>query len=342
MPRTDMSAGDLRAYAPSLPEPADLADFWAESLAGARQRPVAASFTPVDSGLAAISSYDVTFAGYGGTQVRAWLHLPCYWSAPDDPLPAVVQYQGYGGGRGLVQEDTFWATAGYAHLIMDTRGQGSGWSSGQTPDPDGSAPAQPGYMTRGITDPATYYYRRVFIDAVRAVEAVQSHPAVDGSRVAVTGGSQGGGITIAVAGLVPGLVAAMPDVPFLADFRRAVDMAGTNPYAEIERYLACHRDQAETVFRTLSYFDAAVLGKTATAPALFSVAHMDQTCPPSTVYAAFNAYAGAKEICDYEFNDHEGGQIWQRVRQLRWLAGRLRAAQPGPTGADLGQPGGGR
>jgi cephalosporin-C deacetylase len=328
MPRTDMSAGDLRAYAPSLPEPADLAGFWAESLAQARQHPIAASFTAVESGLAAFSSYDVTFAGYGGTQVRAWLHLPCYWSPPDDPLPAVVQYQGYGGGRGLVQEDTFWAAAGYAHLIMDTRGQGSGWSAGQTPDPEGSAPAQPGFMTRGITDPATYYYRRVFVDAVRAVEAVQSHPAVDGGRVAVTGGSQGGGITIAVAGLVPGLVAAMPDVPFLADFRRAVDIAGTDPYAEIERYLACHRDQAETVFRTLSYFDAAVLGRRATAPALFSVAHMDRTCPPSTVYAAFNAYAGAKEIWDYEFNDHEGGQIWQRVRQLRWLAARLQAGSP--------------
>jgi cephalosporin-C deacetylase len=323
MPRTDMSAGDLRAYAPAPPEPADLASFWAESLARARQHPLAASFTAVESGLAAFSSYDVTFVGYGGSEVRAWLHLPRHWSQRDDPLPAVVQFQGYGGGRGLVQEDTFWAAAGYAHLIMDTRGQGSGWSSGDTPDPEGSAPAQPGFMTRGITDPATYYYRRVFVDAVRAVEAVQSHPAVDAGRVAVTGASQGGGITIAVASLVPGLIGVMPDVPFLADFRRAVDIAGKNPYAEIERYLASHRDQAEAVFRTLSYFDAAVLGRTATAPALFSVAHMDQTCPPSTVYAAFNAYSGPKEICDYEFNDHEGGQIWQRVRQLSWLAARL-------------------
>jgi cephalosporin-C deacetylase len=326
MPRTDMSATELRAYAPSLPEPADLSGFWAESLAQARQHPVAAGFTPVESGLRTISSYDVTFAGYGGAAVRGWLHLPADWSQGDDPLPAVVQYQGYGGGRGLVQEDTFWASAGYAYLIMDTRGQGSGWSSGDTPDPDGSAPAQPGFMTRGITDPAAYYYRRVFVDAVRAVEAARSHPAVDPGRVAVTGASQGGGISIAVAGLVPDLAAVMPDVPFLADFRRAVDIAGTNPYAEVERYLACHRDQAETVFRTLSYFDAALLGKTANAPALFSVAHMDQTCPPSTVYAAFNAYGGPKQICDYEFNDHEGGQIWQRVRQLHWLAATLQAA----------------
>jgi cephalosporin-C deacetylase len=90
MPRTDMAAGDLRAYAPSLPEPADLASFWPDSLAQAAQRPVAASFAPVDSGLRTISSYDLTFTGYGSTEIRAWLHLPSYWSPHDDALPVVV------------------------------------------------------------------------------------------------------------------------------------------------------------------------------------------------------------------------------------------------------------
>jgi cephalosporin-C deacetylase len=316
-----MSPAELRAYSPALTVPDDLASFWAGSLAEARRLPLGATFTPVETGLRTITSYDVAFSGYGGTSVRGWLHLPGYWSDGDAPLPAVVQYLGYGGGRDLVQRDTFWASAGYAHLIMDTRGQGSGWSSGDTPDPEGSDPAQPGFLTKGIGDPATYYYRRVFVDAARAVEAVRSHPAVAADRVAVTGSSQGGGISVAVASLVPDIIATMPDVPFLADFRRAADIAGTEPYQELERYLACHRDQVATAFRTLSYFDVAVLGRTATAPALFSVGLMDQICPPSTVYAAYNAYGGPKEMCEYEFNDHEGGEIWQRVRQLTWLAG---------------------
>ena len=59
-------------------------------------------------------------------------------------------------------------------------------------------------MTQGILDPATYYYRRVFTDAVRAVEAARTLDAVDAARVGVAGGSQGGGISLAVAGLVPG------------------------------------------------------------------------------------------------------------------------------------------
>ena len=179
-------------------------------------------------------------------------------------------------------------------------------------------------MTQGILDPLTYYYRRVFTDAVRAVEAARAHPAVDGSRLAVTGGSQGGGISIAVAALVPDIAAAMPDVPFLSDFPRAITFADSDPYGEIVRYLKAHRDHVERALATLSYFDVAVLGRRATAPAIFSVGLMDEICPPSTVYAAFNAYGGPKEIREYPFNDHEGGQGFHDVARLRWLNERLR------------------
>ena len=50
---------------------------------------------------------------------------------------------------------------------------------------------------------------------------------------------------------------------------------------------------------------------------------MDATCPPSTVFAAYHAYAGPKEIEIYEFNDHEGGEAFHRGHQLDWLAATL-------------------
>ena len=162
----------------------------------------------------------MTFPGFAGDPVKAWLLLP---RGAEGPLPAVVEYNGYGGGRGLPHERLGWAASGYAYLFMDTRGQGSGWGSGgSTPDPHGSGPAAPGFMTRGIDDPADYYYRRVYTDAVRAIEAVRGLERVDAARVAVCGGSQGGGIALAAAGLTDGLVAVMPDVPFLCHFERAV------------------------------------------------------------------------------------------------------------------------
>ena len=88
---------------------------------------------------------------------------------------------------------------------------------------------------------------------------------------------------LAVAGLVPDLLAVMPDVPFLCHFRRALEVSETNPYEEITRYLSVRRQTVDQVFSTLSYFDAVNFAKRANAPALFSVALRDLTCPPSTV-----------------------------------------------------------
>jgi cephalosporin-C deacetylase len=321
MPQTDLPLADLRVYRPTLAEPHDLDAFWAATLAEARAHPLEATFEPVASGLAVLQTWDVTFRGFGGSTVKGWFHRPAGQSGP---LPAVVEYVGYGGGRGLPHERVLWAGAGYAHLVMDTRGQGSSWIVGDTADPqsDGT-PAHPGSMTRGILDPATYYYRRVFTDAVRAVETARSHPLVDPTRVAVTGGSQGGGISIAAAALVPDVAAVMTDVPFLADFGRAITITDKDPYTEITRYLKVHRDHTERVLRTLSYIDVAILGRRARAPALFSVGLMDEICPPSTVYGAFNEYGGPKEIVEYPFNDHEGGAGFHDAAKMRWLADRF-------------------
>lgn len=318
MPQFDLPIDQLRAYKPNLAVPDDLDAFWDRTIAETRSTELVATATPVESGLTVISTHDVGFSGFGGTTVKGWLHLP---TGAAEPLPAVVEFVGYGGGRGLPHERVMWSLAGYAHFVVDTRGQGSNWFVGGTPDPDPvGAPSQPGFMTRGILDPNHYYYRRVFVDGVRAVEAARDHPAVDRQRVAVTGGSQGGGISLAVASLVPDVAAVMADVPFLTDFPRATTLVDTNPYAEITRYLKAHRDHVEAAYRTLSYFDVAVLGRRASAPALFSVGLMDETTPPSTVYAAYNHYGGPKEIVEYPFNDHEGGQGFHEVAKICWLA----------------------
>lgn len=319
MPLTDLPLAQLREYRPERIEPADFDEFWGRTLAAAREHDLAAEFTLVDSGLRVIDVYDVTFRGYGGDPIKAWLALP---AKATGPLPCVVEYPGYGGGRGLPHQVLLYAAAGYAHFFMDVRGQGSTWRSGHTPDPesDGSNPHHPGFMTRGILSPETYYYRRVVTDAVRAVEAAREHPAVDPARVAVAGRSQGGALTLMVAGLVPDVVAALPDVPFLCDIRRALEVATEDPYLEIERYLKVHRDQVDQVLATLSYVDGLNFAARAQAPALFSVGLLDTICPPSTVFAAYHHYAGPKSIEIYHFNGHEGGEEFHEVAQLRLLA----------------------
>ncbi|MCM3781141.1 acetylxylan esterase [Microbacterium hydrocarbonoxydans] len=318
MPRFDLDPEQLRAYRPDVAEPADFDEFWSTTLAASRAKAEPARLTRVESPLRTVEVFDVTFSGYDGDPISGWLTRP---AGAHEPLPVVVEYNGYNGGRGLPHEHLAWAASGYAHLFMDTRGQGSGWGTGgSTPDPHGTGPSAAGYMTRGILDPADYYYRRVFTDGVLAVDAVRGIDGLDPQRVAVTGTSQGGGIAIAVAGLADDLVAVMPDVPFLCHFERAVGMTGRDPYQEIVRYLSVHRDQVDEVFRTLSYFDGVNFAGRATAPALFSVALLDQVCPPSTVYAARNSWGGTADIVDYPFNEHEGGLGEQWLRQAQFLA----------------------
>ncbi|MFD3663705.1 acetylxylan esterase [Streptomyces sp. NPDC058659] len=323
MSQFDLPIDQLRTYRSASVEPEDFDAFWTKTLDETRAHPLDARFEHVATGLATVETYDVTFSGFDGQPVKGWFVLP---AGTAEPLPVVVEFLGYGGGRGLPHTHLLWASAGFAHFVMDTRGQGSGWATGDTADPVGSAPASPGFMTRGIEDPATYYYRRLFTDAVRAVEAARSHPLVDAGRTAVTGGSQGGGITLAVAGLVRDLVAVAPDVPFLCDFPRATTITDRAPYREIGNYLKAHRGRVQRARDTLAYFDGVHFAARATAPALFSTALEDLTCPPSTVFAAFNAYAEEdKEIEVYDFNDHEGGGSFQQAAQLRWIPGRLRA-----------------
>jgi cephalosporin-C deacetylase len=314
----DLPLEQLKVYRPSRQEPGDFDAFWQATLAETRRMPLEARFDPVDFGLETIETYDVTYGGYGGQSVKGWLLLP---RQRRPKVGCVVEFIGYGGGRGFPLDWLLWSSVGYAHFVMDTRGQGSSWQPGDTPDlpVDGSSPHYPGFMSLGILDPKSYYYRRVFADAVRAVEAAASHPAADPSRIAVTGSSQGGGITLAVSGLLPGLAAVMPDVPFLCHYRRAVEITDSAPYSEITHYCKIHRDQIDTVFNTLSYFDGLNFAARAKAPALFSVGLMDMTCPPSTVFAAYNHYGGPKDIKVWQFNDHEGGSTFQTMEKVKFL-----------------------
>ncbi|MFD7337498.1 acetylxylan esterase [Streptomyces violascens] len=318
MPLTDFGLDELVCYQPELTTPQDFDEFWRRTLTDARSHGAAVKAERVTSryALRTVEVDDVRFPGWNGEPVAAWLLRP---RDADGPLPVVVTYIGYSGGRGLPTEHLFWSAAGYAQLVVDSRGQGH-----DTPDRDMGDGGQwaEGFMTRGIDSPENYYYRRLITDCVRAVDAVAQLPGLDGDRVVVSGGSQGGGLALAVAGLTGDRVAAvMPDVPFLCHFRHAVQMAGEGPYPEIAKYLRWHsRHRVEPAFDTLDYFDGVNFAQRATAPALFSVGLMDPVCPPSTVYAAFNRYAGEnRTMTVWPFADHGGGCGSNPPAQLSWL-----------------------
>ena len=316
MPISDLPLAQLETFTPEIHRPSDFDEFWEQTLAASRQLWKPPVLTKVEEGITEFDVYDVTFSGYEGESIKGWLITPQKSKAE----VLVVEYLGYGGGRGFPHEHIKWPAAGFAHFVMDTRGQGSEWGSGgQTEDDHGSHPHHPGFMTKGIGAKETYYYRRLYTDAVMAIDSMRSLNIVAPNKIAVTGGSQGGGIALAVSGLVKDLYAVLPEVPFLTYFRRAVEITPRRPYLEIANYLSIHRDKYEAVFNTLDYFDSLNFIKSSDAPAHFSVAMMDTICPPSTVFAAKNIYPGKSDIEIYRFNDHEGGAGHHWINQVNWL-----------------------
>ncbi|MFC7245540.1 acetylxylan esterase [Catellatospora aurea] len=211
----------------------------------------------------------------------------------------------------------------------------AGPSSPQSADPSSSCPRAPPDLSSnapaGSSSPprnAPGYRRRRW----------RRRNVVDAGRVAVAGSSQGGALALAAAGLLPGLAAALVDVPFLAGIGHALQSATEGPYLEIIRYLAMHPGDEHAALRTLSYMDGCGFAARADAPALFSVGLMDPVCPPAGVDAAFLTYRGAKTLEVYRYGGHEGGHRAHEQKQLRWLRDafgqprpQLPVRLPGPT-----------
>jgi cephalosporin-C deacetylase len=302
MPLTDLPIDQLRKlrYGGSVPQ--DLKPWWQTVLDASRSAAIEPVFERYREDVyRGVRAYDVTLSGHGGDAVKAWLVLP----TTDEPAPCVVRFIGYGGGRGIPAEHLFLPSQGVATLVMDTRGQGG--LIGSTPDAAAglSGSEEPGWMTRGLLLPESYFYTRVYVDAVRAIETAREHPAIDADRIATAGRSQGGGIAIAAAALTDvALRACWAAVPFLADFPRSIRLASEGPYLELASYLARRPQDIAAVHETVSHVDAAVLAPFVRAPTTVSVCLMDACCPPSSGFALYNALTCSKELRIYEFSPH--------------------------------------
>ena len=326
MPWFDMPLERLREYRTSTGEPDGLDDWWAARLAQARAQASPPTLTPHQPGLYdPFEVYDVEFSGAGGDRVRAWYLRP---GGDGTARPVVVKFIGYGGGRGTPSEHILLAALGYAVLVMDSRGQGGRSTIGATGDGPGSTgPENSQVMTRGILNPESYYFTRLFTDAVRAVDTaveLAGSPDPGSARVAVTGASQGGALALATAALAGETVAVChADVPFLCDIQRAITLAPRAPYTEIPEFLAENVTLIEPALNTLRYIDCALLARRISAATLVSVGLMDGICPPSTVFAAYNEIpVQDKEIAVFPYSGHS----WPKAhveRQLRHLRDRL-------------------
>jgi len=297
MPSIDMPLEQLRQYKPALYRQPDFESFWESTTAEAIEQPLNAELIPYNLPLVGLQAYAVRFDGFAGGRLAGWYLRP----TSRGKFPGVCMYHGYSGRGARLLEMAPFAAQGMCVVSMDCRGQ-----NGDSQDISGVEGGHAlGWMTKGIRDPQQYYYRYVYADAVRALELLARREEVDEKRLAVTGGSQGGGISLAVAALSERPALALPDMPFLCDFPRGMTVAPFGPYAEITNYLRSSPTQYEQAMRTLSYFDCMNLAPWITCRTLIANSLWDDVCPPSTIFAVYNHITAEKQMEIYPFHKHE-------------------------------------
>jgi cephalosporin-C deacetylase len=246
---------------------------------------------------------DLYFNGVGGARIHAKLVRP---KTDTGPHPAVLLFHGYRADSGTWYEKLSYVAAGYTVAALDCRGQG-----GESEDLGGViGNTQQGHIIRGLNDhPRKLLYRQIFLDAVQLAGIVMDMEDVDETRVGVMGGSQGGGLSLACSALEPRIKRAVPLFPFLSDYRRVWDMdLGGQAYAELRSFFKLfdptHAREAE-IFTTLGYIDVQHLAPRIEAEVLMGTGLVDEICPASTQFAAYNKIQSHKQMVIYPDFGHE-------------------------------------
>ncbi|TDV53884.1 acetylxylan esterase [Actinophytocola oryzae] len=302
MPLTfDMPFDDLLTYQGTNPRPADFDEYWARALAALDDTPADVEIVPAEFQTPYARCSHLWFTGTGGARVHAKLLQPV-----EPQGPAVLEFHGYTGDSGEWVSKLPYVALGHTVAALDMRGQ-AGLSVEEIPVAGWSMAT---YLLRGIDDtPDNLLYRHLFLDTARLARIVMGLDGVDPDRVAATGFSQGGGLTLACAALEPRIRLAAPVYPFLSDYRRAWELdLEKKPYDEIAAYFRkrdpLHRREDE-IFTRLGYVDVQHLAPRVRARTLLTVSLADRVCPPSTQFAAYNKLTCEKSYRTYPDYGHE-------------------------------------
>ena len=303
MPIVDMPLDELRRYSGTNPRPGDFDAFWEAALAELDATDPAAELTPADFHAPQAECFHLHFTGIGGARVYAKYLRPK--SAVS--CPAVLQFHGYSGSSGDWWDKLAYVGTGSCVAALDCRGQG-----GRSEDVGGVlGNTLRGHIIRGLDDrPEKLLYRSLFLDTVQLARVIMALPEVDENRLGAMGGSQGGGLTLACAALEPRIRRAAPSCPFLCDYQRVWEMdLALNAYEELKTFFRNfdpRHEREQEIFTRLGYIDCQHLAPRIRGEVLMSVGLMDEICPPSSQFAAFNKITAPKEAVTYPDFAHEG------------------------------------
>ena len=301
---------DVEKIQPATREPNDFDEFWTNAIAEVRGTSLDAKMLLLPERCTATQNfYEVSFRnGRSGARVYGILVTP---KAPGK-YPAILRvpgagirpYYGYG-----IDDDVITLEIGIHGLPVTLP---------QEVYNNLSAGALNNYMLINTNDRDKHYYKRVFTGCVRAVDFIYSLPEFDGNTVGVTGGSQGGALSIITAGLDPRIKFLAAYYPAMCDNEGYLNnRAGGWPH-----YFRVAKPKPNEV-ETLAYFDVVNFARRVKVPGWYSWGFNDNTCPPTSMHAAYNVIPGSKEL-DVYLNTGHWTYPEQATAGTNWLKKQLK------------------
>ncbi|MHB0946647.1 MAG: acetylxylan esterase [Sedimentisphaerales bacterium] len=312
----DMPLEELKLYKGKNPRPADFDKYWEKALAEMNSVNPKPAITKADFKCSFADCFDMYFTGVNNAKIYAKLLKP----KNKTKCPAVLCFHGYTGASSQWVDYLAYAAQGFVVAALDCRGQAG--KSQDTTQITGTT--SHGHIIRGLDDsPEKLAFRQIFLDTAMLAKIVAGLDEVDEKRMAAMGGSQGGGLTLACAALVPGIKKAAPMYPFLCDYKRVWEMdLGTGAYIELKNYFRWfdpqHKNE-DQIFNKLGYIDIQHLAKRIKAEILIGVGLRDDICPPSTQFAAYNKMKCKKQMLIYPDFGHEGLPGFNDIA-FQWLS----------------------
>jgi cephalosporin-C deacetylase len=301
---------------PTTELPADFTQFWDNAKADAAKIPMDAQLTLLpDRCTEKVNVYQASFQNMKeGSRLYGILCVP----KKEGKYPAILEVPG--AGVRPYYGDVAMAENGIITFQIGIHG-----ISVIQPQPiytDLFKTTLNGYWFFNLDDKDRFYYKRVYLGCVRSIDFIFSLPQFDGKNLAVSGGSQGGGLSIVTAGLDNRVKCIGGFFPALCDFTGDLyGRAGGWPqmFSESNKSFNAKKDKIETS----KYYDAVNFARTIKIPSFFSWGYNDETCPPTSMYSAYNVITAPKSLFLLQETGH-----WTYPEQFeklnKWLLQQLK------------------
>ena len=266
--------------------PADFEAYWKERIRKMRERKPEITVKDISSQYSRsyremARIYDVRIAD-GEINATGVLTIPRY---AGEKMPAVITFGGASwiGARLRLDDAIAMGAMYYCMNIHDTPNQVTGEMKTQLRKrPDIAA-----YQYNNLLDREKYMPGKIFLRIVRSLDYLKSRPEWNGKDLIATGPSFGGCQTIVAAALDPQVSLCFPGGAAMCDHLGSRNNQIDGWPKLLKRYQA-NPEQTRLAEENSAYFDAANMARLIHCPTVFAVGFIDQTCPPTSVYAAFN------------------------------------------------------